>query len=838
MLTRARTWIGSIGSSPELRSSDVLAIMAVGVIYFLLAKAGLTLASIHPSATPVWPPTGLALAAVLLLGYRVWPAIFVAAFFANLTTAGSLSTSLAIAAGNALECVVGGYLIYRWSGGRNTFLTRAGVIRFALLSVLPTAISATIGVGSLTLAGFASQANFLSIWFTWWLGDLAGALLITPVILLWATDRQPARGRLGEEMAIYVVATLVGLVAFSPVIKQASHRGSFAFLAVVPLLWAALRGGRRETATVALILSCFAVWGTVMGSGPFALANLNESFLLLLSFIASASIPSLVLSADVERRKQEHDVTARALGAETEHKRRAEQELVQQGVHLREAQRLASLGSWSWDIASQQVTWSDQLHVIYGVARGEFAGTVEDFIARIHPDDRAEVQDVITRALASGQRFELNERIVRPSGEIRHLASSGEVIKDDRGNVVRMLGICQDVTDRKRNEAALAQAREQLAQAQKMEALGQLTGGISHDFNNLLMIVSGHSHALRRDLTDPKKLRALDAIQAAVDRGASLTRQLLGFSRKQLLNPQTIELSERVRSVREMLGGSVRADIKVVYDLPADLWRVYADPGELDLTIVNIVVNARDAMGQGGCLTLSGRNLTLAPGTVGEQLAGDFVALSVADTGSGIPADVLSKIFEPFFTTKAVGKGTGLGLSQVYGFARQSGGEVSVTSDVGRGTTVTVYLPRSDAPVTASVGEAPAPQDARARGTILVVEDNTGVADVTTALLEQLGYRTVLVEGAAQALDRLRHDGGVNLVLSDIVMPGEMNGIGLANEIKVRYPQLPVVLTTAYNDMIVAAGLEHTILRKPFQLADLEKALREAMRDRLGSTQG
>src|SRR6266702_1092662 len=276
----------------NLRAADVRRLLeyvveltGIAVIYVGLAKLSLALASIHPSATPIWPPTGYALAVVLLLGYRISPAIFLGALLANVTTAGSVGTSLAIATGNTLESLVGAYLINRWSDGRSTFDTPAGVARYA------------------------EWSEVRSIWTTWWMGDLAGALVITPAIVLWGTTPARIERRvLIQSCVIYVATIAVGLIAFSPLLEQSPTRNSLAFLAILPLIWSALRRNQRDTATTALLLSCFAVWGTMSNAGPFVSSSLNESFLLLLTFMISVSVPSLALSADVavRRRHEEH----------------------------------------------------------------------------------------------------------------------------------------------------------------------------------------------------------------------------------------------------------------------------------------------------------------------------------------------------------------------------------------------------------------------------------------------------------------------------------------------------------------------------------------------------
>jgi signal transduction histidine kinase/CheY-like chemotaxis protein len=290
-------------------------LVAIGVIYFALAKGGLALASIHPSATPIWPPTGVALAAVLLWGYRTWPAIFTAAVIANATTAGSVATAIAIATGNSLEAVVGAYLINQWSSGCNTFSTPNSVAKFALICfVIATPISASIGLTSLATAGYIERTNFANAWVTWWLGDVTGALVIAPVIVLWASSHYHAfnRNEFLETVGVLATAAAVGLIAFSPLIEQTPSRNPLGFLAILPMLWAALRRGPRDTATVALVLAGITIWGTLTGGGPFTTADINVSFLLVLMFLISITVPSLLLSADVEVRKKGEESLRRA----------------------------------------------------------------------------------------------------------------------------------------------------------------------------------------------------------------------------------------------------------------------------------------------------------------------------------------------------------------------------------------------------------------------------------------------------------------------------------------------------------------------------------------------
>ncbi len=401
-----------------------------------------------------------------------------------------------------------------------------------------------------------------------------------------------------------------------------------------------------------------------------------------------------------------------------------------------------------------------------------------------------------------------------------------DAIRDDHGKLIGFAKITRDSSERREAQAALERAQAQLAQSQKMEALGQLTGGVAHDFNNLLMIVSGHAQALLRRLSNPKNVRALEAIQAAASRGEALTRQLLTFSRRQPMNPKTVDLAAAIGAFRDVLASSAAGNIDFRIEVPRDVWPVAIDIPEFELVLVNLVVNSRDAMPNGGAIVLTASNVNLTGYETVEGLAGEFVALTVSDTGTGIPPDVIGKVFEPFFTTKSAEKGTGLGMSQAYGFARQSGGAIKVASELGRGTQVTIYLPRSKEPLNTVV--MPERSDAApGRGEcVLVVEDNPDVQAVATAMLQQLDYRTHAVETAAAALDTLNSGKRIDLVFTDVMLQGDTDGVALAQTIRKRYPDIPVVLTSGYAK---ALGARHglPILRKPYQLAALGQAIRE-----------
>ncbi len=385
------------------------------------------------------------------------------------------------------------------------------------------------------------------------------------------------------------------------------------------------------------------------------------------------------------------------------------------------------------------------------------------------------------------------------------------------------------LAETQRREAAEAAVK----QAQRMEAVGQVTDGVAHDFNNLLMVVNGNVERLRRDLRDPRHRRALDAIDTAVRRGEDLTRQLLTFSRTRSPEPTVIELHRQLPKVREMLRSALRGDIAIALDIPTGLWPVRVDIGALELAILNLGSNARDAMPNGGTLTLSARNTTLGGSIESEVPTGDFVALAIRDTGVGIRSDLLPKVFDPFFTTKDVGRGTGIGLSQVYEFANESGGTATVSSELGRGTEVTIYLPRCREAVPGQEPASERPPDTGADALILLVEDNAEIADVSKSNLEELGYRVLHAPNAAAAMAVVERDRTIDLVFSDIVMPGPMSGLDLARRLRDLRPGLPIVLTTGYNSALESAAPEgFTLLTKPYDQSTLHRAIAETLRER------
>ena len=482
-------------------------------------------------------------------------------------------------------------------------------------------------------------------------------------------------------------------------------------------------------------------------------------------------------------------------------------------------------------------SWNAGARRIKGYAADEIIG--QHFSKFYFDGDRA--AGLPTRALAIAAqegRYEAEGWRVRKDGSFFWASVVIDAIHDDQGVLAGFAKITRDITERREAQATLQQMQKQLAESQKMDALGQLTGGVAHDFNNLLMVVSGHIQTLKKRVADdPRATRAAEAIELAAQRGAALTRQLLTFSRRQHVNPSATDISEQLASFREILASGVGSDERLAIHVPAATWPVKVDVAEFEIALVNLVINARDAMPDGGAVTITAENIVLDPS--GDEIATsrEFVALTVADTGVGIPDDVLPRIFDPFFTTKPVGKGTGLGLSQVYGFAHQAGGRVKVESGLGKGTRITMYLPRAyEAPVAAEGHDRAI--DHRGASTVLLVEDNPEVASASKGLLEQLGCHVQCVADAGAALLALERDPTIDLVFTDIVMPGRMDGLALARAIREKHPGLPVLVTTGYSDALRDVSGEFPVLRKPYQIGELSRAFSTLMAtktDRIGA---
>lgn len=450
-------------------------------------------------------------------------------------------------------------------------------------------------------------------------------------------------------------------------------------------------------------------------------------------------------------------------------------------------------------------------------------------------EDRPRILEEMQRSLEASAPFSLEYRIVRPDGTSRCIHARGFPIRDLQGKAYRFAGLAEDVTARKSLEL-------QLIQAQKMEAVGRLAGGVAHDFNNLLTAINGYSQlALQRiDARDPL-YRDIEEVHKAGQRAATLTRQLLAFSRKQVLQPRVISLNAVVMDVERLLKRLIGEDVELATVLAPDLGSVRADPGQVEQVLVNLAVNARDAMPNGGRLLLETSNVELDaadPRAPADLKPGRYVLVVVTDTGTGIPDPVKEHLFEPFFTTKEPGKGTGLGLATVHGIVRQSGGHIAVESEAGRGAKFRIYLPRVDVPPEPAPRPGGGKEAWRGQETVLLVEDEPAVRALTKAVLTQAGYTVLEARRGEEALlIRQNHPGTIHLVLSDLVMPG-LNGLELVRRLREETPGLRVLFMSGYTDAaIMNAGVlrpDVPFLSKPFTTEALLRGVRDAL-DAAGS---
>jgi len=482
---------------------------------------------------------------------------------------------------------------------------------------------------------------------------------------------------------------------------------------------------------------------------------------------------------------------------------------------------------YEWDLVDNNIRWSGETSALLGYAPGELGG-MDRFMSHIHPDDLAHVE--ARREEEIGVSFNLEYRLRHKSGHHVHVSDNGVYLAGRAGKTKRVVGFIADVTLQK-------SAAESLRHSDKMMAVGQLTGGIAHDFNNLLAIVRGNLELLAEDLAqDGKLLQRVQTALSAADRGAALTQRLLAFARKQPLETQVSNLNRLIADMDDLLRRSLPANITFETSLADDLWLTAIDPNGLENALLNLVLNARDAMPQGGRISIATSNARLDDAftaNLADVRPGQYVMLAVTDDGHGMPTEVRQRVFDPFFTTKEAGRGSGLGLAMVYGFVNQSHGHITVDSEPSLGTTFRLYLPREGASLQA---EAPPAQltsgiDGETGELILIVEDDADVRQLANSILKSLGYRTLLAEDAGTAINILAAHPGIDLLFTDIILPGGMNGADLAAIAGERYPGLKVLFTSGYteNANIHGIGTESHLISKPYRKLDLARKLRQVL---------
>ncbi len=525
--------------------------------------------------------------------------------------------------------------------------------------------------------------------------------------------------------------------------------------------------------------------------------------------------------------------------------KRVEQALRRSEANLRVALSAAEMGTWRWDAVTTWGTRDAGLNRILGLEPVESVDSLDGFFALLHPDDRGAARIEFERAIRDQDTYLQEFRVVRPDGTVRWLRNRGRPFYDEAGRLTYMTGAAVDITARKQAEQERAELEAQLRQAQKLEAVGQLAGGVAHDFNNILTAVLGHVELARAALgtPDPRSEPVLESVREigrGAERAARLTRQLLAFSRRQIMQPQVLDLNDIVTDMEKMLRRLLSENILFDVVRRPKLDPVLVDPGQIEQVILNLVVNARDAMLDGGTLTVDTRNVCLDDAYAAchaQARSGPHVMLSVSDTGCGIEASVIDRVFDPFFTTKEVGEGTGLGLATVYGIVRQAGGHVTVYSEVGRGSTFRVYLPTVVHARPELRAERKEPDVPGGTETIMVCEDDEAVRHLTERLLRSAGYAVVAARNGTHAEEIFsRRQEPIRLLVTDVIMP-DTDGRKLADRLMERQPGLKVLFVSGYTSNIMAhhgvldEGVE--FLEKPFSRQDLLHRVRDLLdRDR------
>ncbi|MEA3536779.1 response regulator [Rhizobium sp. CC-YZS058] len=514
----------------------------------------------------------------------------------------------------------------------------------------------------------------------------------------------------------------------------------------------------------------------------------------------------------------------------------------------------AIIGTWSWDVPANRFTVDEGFAAAFGFdpALGRSGLSLEQVVATVHPDDQAGLAEAINAALARGGPYAHQYRTRRADGKYYWLEANGRVDLSPDGTALSFPGVLLDIEGRRSLEAerdraiaalrtltdtlehrveertaALLQAEEALRQSQKMEAVGQLTGGLAHDFNNILASISGSLDLMKTRLAQGRLSdidRYLTGAQSAVKRAAGLTQRLLAFSRRQTLDPKPSDINRVVADMHDLISRSVGPGIAIETVAAGGLWTAFVDVGQLENALLNLCINARDAMPDGGRLTIETGNRWLDERAAKERGVppGQYLSLCVSDTGTGMPPDVVERAFDPFFTTKPIGQGTGLGLSMVYGFAGQSGGAARIYSEVGKGTMICIYLPRhlGDGVEADLVTELERPAPAAGQSTILVVDDEPLVRMVAVEILEELGHSVLEADDGPSALRVLTARPDIDLLITDVGLPNGMNGRQLADAVRVQRPELNVLFITGYaeNAVLNHGHLERgmQVITKPF----------------------
>jgi signal transduction histidine kinase/integral membrane sensor domain MASE1 len=859
-------------------STHLFDLLGVGVVYFVLAKVGLTLASINPSASAIWPATGFALAAALIWGYRVAPAVLVASFAANVTNVGSIYAAMAIALGNTFEALVAAWLINLWCDGRQTFATTTGVAKFALVCVSSTIISATVGVGSLIFSGDATTA-FAMTWITWWLGDLAGALVIAPFVILWAAGnlRSFERTQWGGEAGAIVAATIaVGIIAFSPLIKQTDYRDPLGFLALVPLLWAALRRDPRETATVVIILSCFAVWGTLAGSGPFVRSNLNDSFLLLAMFFISISVPSMALSGDVLMRRRSEEQLHHAHDELVIRARELEDTAERLRVSRRELEERVEQRTQELKEALQQQTATAEIFKV--ISRSTFdlqavLDTLVESAARLCEADRATINrqhgsafqqvasygqtpahaafmashpipagrgSLVGRTIEEGKVVHIHDVLAdreftfRKSVQISRTMLGVPMLREGtpigvinlqrttvRPFTQRQIELATTFADQaviaienvRLFEALQARTRE-LGEAN--QAKSRFIAAASHDLRQPLHALGLFVDRLHGRVKAAERSRIVKQIEAAVAAMDELFNDLLDISKLDagVLTPTISDfpIAHLLKRTESTFAATARKKGLSLRIVSSSAW-VRSDTILLERILLNLLSNAVSYTASGGIV-------------IGCRRRGGQLRIEVWDSGPGIPKDQHQNIFAEFHQLgdpqHERRSGLGLGLAIVDRLCRLLDHQIELTSALGTGSRFSVIVPLVAAQALTAEPKASvhAALGSISGKLVVVIDDDALVLDSMGGLLRSWGCDVVTAASAHVALAGLaERDRTPDLIISDYRLSDGQNGIEAIEKLREAFnlsiPAFLISGDTAPEPLREARASGYHLLHKP-----------------------
>jgi PAS domain S-box-containing protein len=783
--------------------------LGIALGYIVAAQLGFRVATVHPVVASVWPPAGLALAVLLLGGLRLWPGIFMGAIVANAIKDIPLPAATVIGVGNTLAAMLAAFALRRVDFRIGLQRLRDALALLGLGALCAPVVAATIGTLSLYIAGAVPADHLASVWYNWWSGDAIGVMVVAPLVVAWMHGRLPEpTGRRVAEIALLGASLLTVTVVLVRVLQSYEH-------AVFPLVgWAAIRYGQRGASIAAALVASVAMWQTVQGFGPF-LSSGNDGLWRLQLFLALLAIGSLVIGAMATAQ-----VRMEEAHAQDEEKLRRTTQLLSTLIDA------APLAILAVDPKGCVRSWNRAAEQMFGWPEAEVMGQTVPFVPpQALQAFRASLRRVLDGEALTGLQVRRNRR----DGITLDLRICAAPTRAPDGTIDGVIAIAEDVTERK-------SLGEQLKQAQKMEAIGELTGGISHDFNNILTVVITNAALLADQIgLDRADMRGeVTDLQRAALRGAELVRKLMTFSRRRDLELSPVNLAdvltEMERALRRLLPKSVEVSSQIDNAGPLT---IQGDVGAIEQILFNLATNGRDAMPDGGTLRLAVYRAWLDKEhrrTHGWGTSGEYIVLAVSDTGCGMSPETRARVFEPFFTTKEASKGTGLGMSMVYGLMKQHNGYISLYSEPGSGTTFRLYFPAATAGTQASAALANAAAPIGGTERILIVDDDDGIRRSAARVLKRSGYAT---EEAADGDKAMALLGGAenpfDLVLTDLVMP-HMGGLTLYEQVQAHGNGTRVLLMSGYTaeDVRALNGAQPGLrfLHKPWTVTDLLRRVR------------